>query len=361
MEPSPDPRTVADLEHRVALLEQGMKQAAHIRKLWTKATRELKKTKSELQGSLAELTIAHEQLEAEMELRERMEAELRLSQKLESIGQLAAGVAHEINTPIQYIGDNTLFVQEVFESVQSLLGVLAPLVDTDGSEPVDGALSTVARTIQDEDLFGLAEEIPAAIAETLEGIGQVAHIVSSMKEFSKPGSKSKCPVDINRALETTVTVARSEWSSVAEIEWVLDADLPQVHAISAELNQVFLNVLVNASQAIGSGESGRGLIRIVTKLDGSSVVISVADSGTGIPSEVIDSVFDPFFTTKDVGSGLGQGLSIARSIVVDHHAGSIEVQSEMGIGSTFEIRLPIRAPDSDSSQPADQDALYAVV
>lgn len=353
---SRDEATVRALEQKIALLEQGMKQAAHVRELWGKAVRELKATKVELKKSIAELTTTQEELEqknesleqlniqlkAEIELRERMEVELRLAQKLESIGQLAAGIAHEINTPIQYIGNNTQYLGSAFESYLALFNQLRPLAElaTVPGEPIAGAIEIM----RDRHLDDLAEDIPEAIAETLEGIEHVAQIVKSMKEFSSNETHEKGPVDINHALETTVNVARSEWKDVAEIEWRLSQDLPEVYAVRVELNQVFLNILINAAQAVGVANLQRdnqlGVITIATGVDGDGVAVKVTDTGVGIPPEIKDQIFDLFFTTKDVGIGSGQGLSIAHSIIVDHHDGRIEVDSEPGIGATFTVWLP---------------------
>lgn len=352
---SSDEATIRALRQKIALLEQGMKQAAHVRELWGKAVSDLKATKVELKSSLAQLTAAHgelaqknasleqlnKQLQEEMALRARMEVELRLAQKLESIGQLAAGLAHEINTPIQYIGDNTLYLDAAFNSYLALFNQLRPLADGDAEE--GSPLAEVLELIRSESLADLAEDVPEAIAETLEGVSEVAAIVKSMKEFSHQGSAEKAPVDINHALETTVTVARGEWKKVAEIEWDLDERLPVVSAISAEINQVFLNLLVNAAHAVAkvhTGDDDIGWIRITTTARDDGVAVRIADNGIGIPDDIMELIFDPFFTTKDVGEGSGQGLSIARSIVVDHHHGTIDVTSEPGAGATFTVWLP---------------------
>jgi signal transduction histidine kinase len=354
-----EPR-VEDLQQKIALLEQGMKQAANVREMWSKAVRELKATKSELKSTVADLTAARDeldrknaslaqlnlQLQEEMAQRERIEVELRLAQKLESIGQLAAGIAHEINTPIQYIGDNTEYLSEAFDAYLELFTKLRPIIEegVDLSSPI----AEVAEVVERSGLADLADDVPDAIADTLEGVEHVASIVKSMKEFSRKGSQEKVPVDINHALETTVNVARGEWKHVAEIEWQLDEELPKVYAIGAELNQVFLNLLVNAAQAVGEANEknggGMGVIRLMTQPNETGVVVTVSDSGTGIPEGVMDQIFDPFFTTKDVGEGSGQGLSIAHSIIVDHHGGKIDVASEPGEGATFTVWLPMGLP-----------------
>lgn len=365
----PDPDHVAELEQRIKFLEQGLEQAVRIRQLWSSAVKDLKAARKELQRTVADLAganeelvakgealaVVNEQLHTEIETRERVEAELRLSQKLESIGQLAAGVAHEINTPVQYIGDNTLFVQAAFASFQTLLNHLVLAVDAATSPETANLVDSIKRVLAESEFPGLIEEVPDALVETLEGVNQVAEIVRSMKEFSHQGSQEKSPVDINRALQTTVTVARSEWKYVAEVDLDLEGGLPSVYARGAELNQVFLNLLINAAHAVEDvvGDSGtdKGTITFSTRVDGDHVVVSLADSGAGIPDEIRDKIFDPFFTTKDVGKGSGQGLAIARSIVVEHHGGTLSVESRLGSGAKFVIRLPIKPPTEDS--PAD--------
>lgn len=352
-----DEVSIQALQQRITLLEQGIKQAAHIREMWRISADELKATKAELSDSLAQLTTAHEELRHksddlelvntklrdEIALRERMEAELRLAQKLESIGQLAAGIAHEINTPIQYIGDNTLYLSAAFDSFLALFNQLLLLAD----DTVDQAtlIAEAMETVTTGDLADLAEDVPDAIAETLEGIEQVASIVKSMKEFSHRGSQEKGSVDINHALQTTVTVARGEWKHAAEIEWQLADDLPEICAIGAELNQVFLNLLVNAAHAVaaayGTGGDGPGLIRIATTVERDGVMVRLTDNGIGIPDSVKEHIFDPFFTTKDVGEGSGQGLSVAHSIVVNHHHGMIDAESVPGVGTTLSVWLPL--------------------
>jgi PAS domain S-box-containing protein len=260
----------------------------------------------------------------------QLEAQLLQAQKLESIGQLAAGIAHEINTPSQYVSDNLSFLDESFREVVPLL------------EKLD------AEAVGATDLPFLQDEIPRALASARDGIARVTQIVSAMKEFSHPGSARKEPVDLNRAIQSTVIVASNEWKYVAEVELALDPALPPVPGIAAEINQVVLNVLVNAAQAIGATAAERGdakgHIRIRTSVAGEHGCIEITDDGPGIPAAIQSRVFDPFFTTKDVGKGTGQGLAIARSIVVDKHGGRIELASEPGAGTTFRILLPIGEP-----------------
>lgn len=281
----------------------------------------------------------------EVARREAAEAELRLGQKLEAIGQLAAGVAHELNTPIQYIGDNVEFLQTAIEALMAVMrsgqGVGEALRETAPDEPRLAAFETTCRRAR---VDFIQREVPPAIEQTLDGVRQVASIVQALREFSHPGVADKVPVDINHALQTTLTVSRNEWKYLAEVELDLDPESPQIHGLPGELNQVFLNVIVNAAQAIGAvvaGSGDKGVIRVASRRVGAHVRVTIGDSGPGIPDAVIGRVFDPFFTTKEVGKGTGQGLAISRSVVVDKHGGTMAVgRSALG-GAEFAITLPV--------------------
>ncbi len=285
--------------------------------------------------------------------RRHLESQLAQAQKLESIGQLAAGIAHEINTPTQYVGDNTRFLEEAFGDLDRLLEALERLLEearAGGVRPETVAEAEAA--LEEADLEYLREEIPAAIAQSLEGIDRVTRIVAAMKEFSHPGRGEKVPTDLNKQIESTVTVSRNEWKYVAELETRLDPELPLVPCLAAELNQVFLNIIVNAAHAIrdvvGDGSQGKGKITVSSHRDGDWVEVRIADTGTGIPDHARAKVFDPFFTTKEVGKGTGQGLAIAHSVVVDKHGGTLTFETETGKGTTFIIRLPL---NPDPKQP----------
>ena len=278
----------------------------------------------------------------------RMQSQLLQSQKLESIGQLAAGIAHEINTPAQYVGDNLEFLDQSFGELVDLLKKYRALQAAAESGSVCPELiSEVSEAAASADIEFLEEEIPRSLSQSREGIGRVTKIVRAMKEFSHPGSAEKQPIDLNRAIESTVTVASNEWKYVADLETDFDADLPMVPCLAGEFNQVVLNIVVNAAHALAEGESeddadSKGLIRIQTRQEGDDwAVIEISDNGPGMPEAVRAKIFDPFFTTKEVGKGTGQGLAIAHSVVVDKHAGTIEVESEVGQGTTFCIRLPL--------------------
>ena len=277
--------------------------------------------------------------------RKLLREQLLQAQKLESVGQLAAGIAHEINTPTQYIGDNVRFLKDSFQDVLSLLGsyeklLVAATANTLTSETVLEVMAAVERADADY----LIQEIPKAIEQTLEGITRVSTLVSAMKEFSHPGAKEKTPLDLNHAIESTITVARNEWKYVADLETDLDPLLPMVSCHPGEFNQVILNLIVNAAHAIGDvsakGGHERGTIKVQTRNRPAYVEIRIQDTGGGIPENVQTRVFDPFFTTKEIGKGTGQGLAIARSVVVDKHGGSIDFETEAGTGTTFVIRLP---------------------
>jgi PAS domain S-box-containing protein len=272
---------------------------------------------------------------AELE-RQQMEVQLRHSQKLEAIGQLAAGIAHEINTPTQYIGDNSIFLRDAFADVLSFLTLLEGKNSREEWQDSYEAL----------DLNYLKEEIPRAIQQSLEGVSRVAKIVSAMKEFSHPGGAVRERVDLNQAIESTITVSHNVWKYVATLETDFDPLLPPVPCFPGEFNQVILNLLVNAAHAIEEANGARnpgslGLIRVSTRGTGNSVEIRISDTGTGIPEAIRSRIFEPFFTTKGVGKGTGQGLAIARAVIVDKHGGSLDLLSETGVGTTFIIRLPI--------------------
>ncbi|MEJ5330704.1 MAG: PAS domain S-box protein [Desulfobaccales bacterium] len=276
--------------------------------------------------------------------RRLLEAQLAQAQKLESIGQLAAGIAHEINTPIQFVGDNTRFLKEAFGDLLGLQEYEQLRRGLDQGRDVREQAAQVARLSQEVDLEYLTAEIPQAIAQTLEGVERVAKIVRAMKDFSHPGPKEKTPVNLNKAIENTLTVARNEWKYVAEVITDLDPELPLVACLPDEFNQVLLNLIINAAQAIDEKvdrqKGEKGLITITTRSDGEWVEIRIRDTGPGIPEKIRSRIFDPFFTTKEVGKGTGQGLAIAHAVVVEKHQGNITFETEVGQGTTFIIRLP---------------------
>ncbi len=278
--------------------------------------------------------------------RKILESQLRHSQKMESIGQLAAGIAHEINTPTQYVSDNTRFIGDAFTDLNLVLEKYHRLFESVRAGKVEREIiDEVAEELEKADLEYLTEEIPNAIKQSLEGVMRIAKIVQSMKDFAHPGSSEKKLADLNKAIESTITVARNEWKYVADIETDFDQTLPLVPCLLGEINQVVLNMVINASHAIadvvGDGLNGKGKIKITTtNFNDDWAEIRIGDTGTGIPPEVQGRIFDPFFTTKDVGKGTGQGLAISHTVVVEKHHGQLNFETTQGKGTTFIIRLP---------------------
>lgn len=289
------------------------------------------------------------------EQNKNIEQQLGQAQKLEAVGQLAAGIAHEINTPTQFITDNVNFIKDSQADFQKIIQAYEKLFNSAESEGFClDFVQHIKSVIEEVDYDYLKEEVPTAIDQSLEGLSRVANIVGAMKEFSHPGSTEKQSVDINRGIRNTAIVASNEWKYNADIEYKLSENMPFVSCLPGELNQVVLNIIVNASHAIAEkeGDSGeKGKITISTKLNESYVEIAISDTGNGMPESVKEKIFDPFFTTKGVGKGTGQGLSIAYSVIVDKHQGSIVVDSVVGEGTTFVIRIPI-ANDSEKEAAA---------
>ena len=279
--------------------------------------------------------------------RKKLESQLNHSQKMESIGQLAAGIAHEINTPTQYVSDNTRFVRDSFGDLQTVLDKFTALLTSAQTGAItDEIISDLQKEMATADIEYLLEEIPNALQQSLEGVTRIAKIVQSMKDFAHPGVSEKKLADINKAIESTLTVARNEWKYVADLETNYDESLPKVPCYLGEFNQVILNMIINATHAIGDvvgdGANGKGKITITTaKVADEWVEIRISDTGTGIPPHVRAKIFDPFFTTKEVGKGTGQGLAISHGVIVDKHKGKLFFETEMGKGTTFIIRLPL--------------------
>ena len=275
--------------------------------------------------------------------RRLLRAQLLHAQKMESVGQLAAGIAHEINTPTQFIGDNLRFMQDAFGNLKILLLEYDDLLTAAKDDAVsDAMVQQVMATVARADTIYLLEEIPQAIDQAMEGVTRIASLVGAMKEFSHPGAKEKIPVDLNHAIESTIVVARNEWKYVADLETDFDQTLPCISCLAAEINQAILNLIVNAAHAIDDvvKKGGpKGKITVQTRNCKDWAEIRIHDTGTGIPKDIRERVFDPFFTTKEVGKGTGQGLSIVHS-VVDKHKGTIHFETEEDKGTTFVIRLP---------------------
>jgi signal transduction histidine kinase len=273
------------------------------------------------------------------------QARLLQAQKLESVGHLAAGIAHEINTPAQFISSNISFLEETFVDVKRLIDTLQEilqrmnekLVNTDTARKTEKLLEEIGWNY-------LEKEIPLAIQQSKEGINRITTIVQAMKEFSHPGNKEKAFQDLNKILETTITVARNEWKYCSNIVKDFDLNLPKVFCLGDEIGQVFLNLLINATHAIADKNkdtSEKGQITISTRQYPEYVEVSIEDTGNGIPENIHDKVFDPFFTTKSVGKGTGQGLAISHDVIKNKHNGILAFTSETGIGTIFTLQLPI--------------------
>ena len=294
---------------------------------------------ADLQLKAEELSESKSVLEHEMNERERVEVELRHAQKLEAVGQLAAGIAHEINTPLQYVGSSLSFLQESTADLSVLNTLLNDCLSQD-KYCLDPTIVRLQQTLDDIDLSYICKRAPMALDRALSGITRVTEIVGAMNEFTHPDKTEMVGADVNRALDTVLTVAISEYKYVATIERDF-AELPMVRCFLGNLNQVFLNIIVNAAYAICDAQIEHGVIKVSTKLDNNTVVVSISDNGTGIPHAIQHRIFDPFFTTKEVGKGTGQGLSISHSIVVDKHGGQLTFDTESGKGTTFHIVLPL--------------------
>lgn len=282
--------------------------------------------------------------------RRALEGQLHEAQKLEAIGQLAAGIAHEINTPTQYVSDNVRFLRRSFTGISSSLEVLKLLIEKLEEGELDAALvAELKESLQSAKIDFVLSEVPVALEEATEGLERVAGIVRAMKDFSHPGTGHMISMDLNRAILGTLTVSRHEYRYVAEVVTDLDPDMPAVSCFAAELNQVFLNIVVNAAHAIAQkvGDTGEmGTIAIQTREREGWAEIRISDTGTGIPIAAQEKVFEPFFTTKEVGKGTGQGLALAHSVITVRHGGTIAFETEIGVGTTFIVRIPLCGADA---------------
>ncbi len=328
------------------VLTQGT--VAH-RKYWQSVhtTESLRCHAEAAQHSVIAATQINRQLRTEIAHSAQIEIELREAQKLEAIGRLAAGIAHEINTPIQFVSDSCQFLSEGVEQLAGGMDDYRRIV----SELVDGSLAradAVVRTgriDEERDLAFLRDNLASSAVLALDGLQRISTIVAATKDFAYPHHKEKAFADVNRAIESTLIISNSQTKYVADVAAEL-GELPPLLCHPGDLNQVMLNLIVNAAHAIADVVEStgiRGLIRIKTWATADAVRISIGDTGTGMPADILDKIFEPFFTTKPVGTGTGQGLAICRSAIVDKHGGTIDVRSELGIGTTFTISLPMRA------------------
>ena len=326
-----------------------LQEATNLAEAFAALNHQLEERVEQRTSSLAEINA---KLVVEISDRHRVEGELRLAQKLESVGQLAAGIAHEINTPIQFIGDNLRFIADTMVQLEEVFKVHETLLAACHGPECDALAATSERI----DLAYARDEMPKAAAQGIEGVERVASLVRALKEFSHPDGIDQKPVDLNQSIRSTAVVARNEYKYVAELQLDLDPNLPQVVCNQGEINQVILNLIVNAAHAIGDcaktapggagGKTGMGTITVTTaalSLNPTGIAgieIRIRDTGTGIPEAVRGRIFDPFFTTKEVGQGTGQGLYLAHAIIVGRHQGTITFETQLAVGTTFIIRLP---------------------
>ncbi|MDH5822574.1 ATP-binding protein [Luteimonas sp. RD2P54] len=328
-------RRVRERDHSAASPLATLQHNVALGRVVAMKTRELSEERHELQRALTELG--------------RTQAALLQAQKMESVGQLAAGIAHEINTPAQYVRDNVAFVRKGMAAADEVLAAALAVVEAargcGGLEaPVEAFEAAVRRTRFDY----VRRQVPEALEQSLEGLDRISRIVGAMKQFSHPSAGEKERVDLRPLVETAVTVARNEWKYVAQMEQDFAEDVPEVSCLRDEIGQVLLNLVVNAAHAISDslvpGQRDKGRIAIsVRRFGDRHVDIRVADDGPGIPEAIRTRVFDPFFTTKPVGKGTGQGLAMAYSTVVDKHGGALFFETGAGPGTTFVVRLPIEA------------------
>jgi len=284
--------------------------------------------------------------------RKILENQLAQAQKLEALGSLAAGIAHEINTPTQFILSNIEFLKRELYRLDDFLKILARMLEEAESDGISGesihelkALAAVA------DLDYLRREIPQSIESCLEGVQRVSKIVESMRYFAHPGKKEKVRIDVNQAVDNAIVISKNQWKYCAELITDLEPDPPPLNCLAAEFNQVLLNLIINAAQAIaeavGENPKEKGLITINTRRKDDFIEIRISDTGVGVPEEIRSKIFDPFFTTKGVGRGTGQGLAMAYSIIVEKHGGMIDLESQVGRGTAFILRLPLDSAAED--------------
>lgn len=323
------------------------KQAEHI------LQRYHEQLENEVRSRTEELRATTAKLKKEIKIRKReekerliLEKDLQLAKKLESIGILAAGIAHEINTPIQFIGDNTQFVSSGITDIMKIVTQYrSMLFENAGDQNQPDIEEKIKQIEQEYDFNFLGEELPTALQQIQEGLSRVSKIVNAMKDFSHIGKEKRMPADLHKAIESTITVCHNEWKNITHIDTEFDPDIQNVPCFIADINQVLMNLIINATHAIQERKTRFpehiGLIHIKTKLEKNCAVINVTDNGAGIPSEIREKIFDPFFTTKDVGKGTGQGLSMAYTSIKQKHGGEISFTSQVNKGTTFTIKLPL--------------------
>ena len=306
-------------------------------------SRELYLSNQQLAALAIKLEEENKRTKADLERRKALESQLAHAQKMESVGQLAAGMAHELNTPLQFVGDNINFLKSSFEDIDTLLNAVDLLLSKcrDDQQHLDQVQSI--EQIRDQiELDYLRDEVPLAANQAIAGTDTLTRIVKAMKVFSHPGTKAFEPIDLNQLIESTLDISRSEWKYHATLCKDFSDELPLVNCVPGELGQALLNLIVNAANAMqGDNPSADSILSVRTYRDGDDAVVEISDTGCGIPAEIKHRVFDPFFTTKGVGEGTGQGLSISYRIIVKLHKGMLSFDSVVGEGTIFQIRLPL--------------------
>lgn len=312
-----------------------------------------------ISGAVVTFTDISQRKQAEIE-QERLREELSEARKLESLGHLSAGIAHEINTPCQYVSDNMSFMAEAVAKIEPLLQLVHKLLieaEANGNQIGADDMERIQKLYEDADIDYLLGEATMSIAQSQSGMNRIKRIVLAMKAFSHPGDE-RVLLDLNEAVANTLIVASSEWKDHAKLVTDYDKSLPMISCIPSAISQAILNIAVNAAHAIADDakEGEWGEITVSTTLEAGQAIIKISDTGPGMPEDIRKKIFDPFFTTKEVGRGTGQGLVIAYKAICKDHNGSIEVDSILGKGSCFTISLPINQSAANNEEIAEEYA-----
>jgi signal transduction histidine kinase len=271
------------------------------------------------------------------------QSELLEAQKLEAVGVLAAGLAHEINTPAQFVASNLAFIGRAFAGLAAIATAARTCVEAEADA---AALAVLGRAVTKGKLDFVLSEGPSAIQQAVEGVDRIAAIVGALRDFSENDARIDDHASLAQTVSAVLVIATNEWAGVAEVETRLDPELGSLPLPAGELGQLLLALILNAARAIAEAQEGepsvRGRIVVAARREAESAVIEVSDTGIGIPESIRGRVFEPFFTTRPLGKGVGQGLAVARRIVVERHGGSIGFESEVGRGTKFLVRLPLR-------------------
>ena len=273
-----------------------------------------------------------------------LEVQLMQANKMEAIGQLAAGIAHEINTPTQYVNSNIEFFTDAFPDLFMLLEEYNKFDSYIQKNFAEEDIRTWKKLSEKIDIEFLESEIKSALDDSLDGLRKISKIVDAMRTFSHPGTQQKEEINVNKIIQKTITVSRNEWKYDVELETDLENNIPAIPVYQDQISQVMLNLIVNATHAIQEAhenkQNGKGRIKISSCSNQRNLKIEVSDNGSGIPKNIRDKVFNPFFTTKEVGQGTGPGLSMAYNVVVENHGGNIYFDTEVEKGTTFVVELP---------------------